>query len=91
MLVNLKGLGACLEYDANSVCMVFDPTTTVETLTPTPKPQTIKESIVPVSTCPWYSKPEIGAASLVCTFPSNAALLLGAAGVGVLIFLSVRS
>ena len=92
MLANLMGLGGCVEYDANSVCLKFDSTTAGDALTSAPKSSTtVTSTTVPLSTCPWYSKPEIGASALVCTFPSNAALWLGAAAIGILVFLSVRS
>lgn len=98
MLANLMGLGECTEYDANSVCIKFD-----AGVTDTPPPEgtgleVIAEAIaaqkagakVPLKVCSWYTKPVIGATDLECQFPSNAVLLLGAAGIGVLIFLSVR-
>jgi hypothetical protein len=56
-----------------------------------PPPPPTPTGTVPLSRCPWYTRPEIGETDLVCQFPSTAVLLLGAAGIGVLIFLSVRS
>lgn len=38
-----RGLAGCTEYDANNVCLVFDPTTPDDVLTPTPKPPTNRE------------------------------------------------
>lgn len=96
MLANLMGLGGCLEYDANNVCTKFDATDSGAATTGL---EVIAEAIaagqvgalVPLTKCPWYTKPAFGATALECQFPSNAVLLLGAAGIGVLIFLSVRS
>jgi hypothetical protein len=92
MLANLMGLGGCVEYDANSVCLKFDSSATEgAVVNSNSKSSTTQSTSVPLSTCPWYSKPEIGATALVCTFPSNAVLWLGAAAIGILVFLSVRS
>ena len=97
MLANLMGLGGCLEYDANNVCTKFDATdsgaatTGLEVIAEAIAAGQTSTHVVPVSKCPWYTEPAIGATALECQFPSNAVLLLGAAGIGVLIFLSVRS
>jgi hypothetical protein len=49
MLQNLMGLGGCTEYDANSVCVAFDPTTPGDNLTPTPKPPVSGTPVVPLT------------------------------------------
>lgn len=86
MLANLSG---CTEYDANNVCVAYDWTTPGDVLTPTPKPP-IGAPLVPVTKCPWYSTPTIGASALVCQFPSTSVLILGGAAILGLVFFSMR-
>ena len=89
MLANFKGLGSAvadMSVTYTTGMEVIDKLIAAETARIAPPPETL----VPVSKCPWYLKPEIGEKDLECQFPSNAVLLLGAAGIGVLVFLSVR-
>ena len=85
-----RGLAGCTTYDANNVCLVFDPTTPDDVLTPTPKPPT-GTPLVPLTKCPWYSTPTIGASSLTCVFPSTSVLILGGAAILGLAFFSMRN
>ena len=95
-----RGLAGCTEYDANSVCVKFDPTTPEDNLTPaTTGLEVIAEAIaagkagatVPLTKCPWYSTPTIGETNLICKFPSTSVLVLGGAAILGLAFFSMRT